>query len=116
MLFNKSSLCVLALATFTAAKTIDVKVGEDGNTFTPDEIKAEVDDEVVFQFESGGHDVSQSSFEKPCQPLEDDPLFSSVLSTGEKFTITVKDEKPIWLYCSQGKHCNKGMTAAINAP
>ncbi|KAI4201111.1 MAG: hypothetical protein LQ350_003425 [Teloschistes chrysophthalmus] len=25
------------------------------------------------------------------------------------FTIMVNDTKPIWYYCSQGNHCQKGM-------
>lgn len=30
------------------------------------------------------------------------------------FTIRVNDTKPIWLYCSQATHCQKGMVMAIN--
>jgi len=36
---------------------------------------------------------------------------SSVLT----YTIRVKDTKPMWYYCSQGKHCQAGMVGAINA-
>ena len=32
------------------------------------------------------------------------------------FTIKVKNTKPIWFYCSQGKHCQSGMVGVINAP
>jgi hypothetical protein len=31
------------------------------------------------------------------------------------YTIRVSDTKPIWFYCSQGKHCQAGMVGAINA-
>lgn len=31
------------------------------------------------------------------------------------YTIRVPDDKPIWFYCSQGKHCQAGMVGAINA-
>jgi len=31
------------------------------------------------------------------------------------YTIPVRDEKPIWFYCSQGRHCQNGMVGAINA-
>lgn len=31
------------------------------------------------------------------------------------FTIPVTDTKPIWFYCSQGKHCQSGMVGVINA-
>jgi hypothetical protein len=30
------------------------------------------------------------------------------------FTITVPDTKPIWLYCGQLGHCQKGMAMVIN--
>lgn len=31
------------------------------------------------------------------------------------YTVPVKSEKPLWFYCSQGKHCQAGMVGAINA-
>lgn len=31
------------------------------------------------------------------------------------YTVMINDTKPIWLYCSQEKHCQSGMVAAINA-
>jgi hypothetical protein len=30
------------------------------------------------------------------------------------FTITIKDTKPIWIYCAQDKHCESGMAMVIN--
>jgi hypothetical protein len=32
------------------------------------------------------------------------------------FTLMVNDTKPIWFYCSQKPHCQKGMVGVINAP
>ncbi|KAF4535581.1 Extracellular serine-rich protein [Lasiodiplodia theobromae] len=42
---------------------------------------------------------------------------SSGSTVGGKLTYTIKvsDAKPIWFYCSQGKHCQAGMVGAINA-
>jgi hypothetical protein len=67
--------------------------------------------------------VTQSSFADPCHPLAGG-FFSGFVPTtpqtlGATFTITVKDTKPIWFYCSQtgaGGHCQKGMVGSVNAP
>jgi hypothetical protein len=32
------------------------------------------------------------------------------------FSMTVNSTAPIWLYCSQGKHCQSGMAMVINPP
>ncbi|KAL8757144.1 MAG: hypothetical protein Q9184_004291 [Pyrenodesmia sp. 2 TL-2023] len=32
------------------------------------------------------------------------------------YTIMINDTKPIWFYCSQGKHCQDGMVGVINPP
>lgn len=111
----KPVLGALALTGLVAAKTVEVKVGDGGKKFTPNEIKAEVDDEVVFKFAKNGHDVSESSFDSPCQP-KNNATWSGKLGKGDSFTIKIENTDPIWLYCSQGNHCKKGMTAAINAP
>jgi hypothetical protein len=31
------------------------------------------------------------------------------------WTVPINDTKPIWLYCGQAPHCEKGMVMAINA-
>lgn len=111
----KPVLGALALTGLVAAKQIEVKVGEGGKKFVPNEIEAEVDDEVVFNFVDGGHDVSESSFDSPCQP-KDGGIWSGALDSGKSFTVKIENTDPIYLYCSQGNHCKKGMTAAINAP
>src|SRR5579859_2119622 len=38
----------------------------------------------------------------------------STSGTIPTFTITVNGTGPTWWYCSQGKHCQAGMTFAIN--
>ena len=32
------------------------------------------------------------------------------------YTVVVNDTKPMWLYCSQAKHCQDGMAMVINPP
>ncbi|KAL2262720.1 hypothetical protein VTK26DRAFT_309 [Humicola hyalothermophila] len=118
------SLVALSLAAFAQAAVHEVNVGKGGLKFDPEVVKAEVGDTIQYNFFSRNHSVAQSSFDKPCQPL-DDGFFSGFVQSESTdtastttFTIKVKDEKPIWVYCSQpeGDHCQKGMVHAINPP
>ncbi|KAK2737424.1 hypothetical protein FQN57_007514 [Myotisia sp. PD_48] len=122
MLLDKSSLGLVALATMAAAETIHVQVGQGEKlTYTPNVIKAEKGDNVVFHFVGGHHDVAQGSHDSPCQSSGEGSIWSGVIDaeeTGGKvtFTVPIQDTDPKWLYCSVGKHCQNGMTAVINPP
>lgn len=76
------------------------------------------------------HSVVQSTFDQPCVPIQNimanktDAFFSGFMPTNASlgatsnvltYTIRVNDAKPVWFYCSQGKHCQAGMVGAINA-
>ncbi|KAK2751069.1 hypothetical protein FQN57_000144 [Myotisia sp. PD_48] len=95
--------------------------------YFPDNVKAEPGSVVEFQFFPRNHTVTQSSFDKPCQPINkffpDIPGIKSgfvPVAPGAVerpvFRVTVNDTKPIWIYCGQTPHCSKGMVMAINAP
>ncbi|KAK0715208.1 hypothetical protein B0H67DRAFT_488705 [Lasiosphaeris hirsuta] len=77
---------------------------------------------VEFLFNPRNHTVTQSSFEKPCQPLDGGFSSGFVATTaspsGASFKIVIADTKPIWFYCGQvnGNHCQSGMVGSINAP
>ncbi len=30
------------------------------------------------------------------------------------YTVEVANDKPLWVYCSQGKHCQAGMVMVVN--
>ncbi|KAF2251499.1 Cupredoxin [Trematosphaeria pertusa] len=100
-----------------------VAVGQNGLTFTPDTVLAQVGSKITFQFFPKNHSVVQSDFKNPCNP-SDDAIFSGFVPTpsglaNQTFTVTVADEKPIWLYCAQNNpkpHCAAGMVAVINPP
>ncbi|KAF2873716.1 Cupredoxin, partial [Massariosphaeria phaeospora] len=111
--------------TGTASPSVQtVTVGQNGLTFTPDTIRANVGDAITFQFFPKNHSVVQADFNNPCNPKEGGIFsgFSFPTSAGpanQTFTITVQDDKPVWLYCSalQPKpHCAAGMVAVINPP
>ncbi|KAH7419610.1 Cupredoxin [Cadophora sp. MPI-SDFR-AT-0126] len=123
-MYFSTTLFAFAAAVSTAiaqeGTTIQVTVGKGGLVYSPNNIRAEVGTNIEFSFFPKNHTVTQSSFKDPCHPLENG-FFSSFVPTanspsGSTFTITVKDTKPIWLYCGQGNHCQTGMVAAINAP
>lgn len=76
------------------------------------------------------HSVVQSTFDNPCVPIQNimanktNAFFSGFMPTEASansssqlltYTIRIPDDKPIWFYCSQGKHCQAGMVGAINA-
>lgn len=130
-----SSTLLLAGSALVNAQATDkaqvqvVKVGgQNGElTFSPNSIKAAVGTYVQFQFWPKNHSVIQSTYDKPCLPIKQSTPeiagFSSgfmPVAAGAKempvYTVQVKDEKPIWFYCGQGKHCNSGMVGVINAP
>lgn len=94
--------------------------------FAPDNIKAPVGDMIQFQFRAGNHSVVQSTFDNPCNPIKmhtgTEGFYSGyqLVKASEEmdmiptYTIMVKDDKPMWVYCSQGQHCQNGMTMVIN--
>ncbi|KAI8932626.1 hypothetical protein NX059_010124 [Plenodomus lindquistii] len=106
--------------------------GSNGTlTFLPNNVQAAPGDLVQFQFNPKNHSVVQSTFDNPCVPIQNimpnktDAFFSGYMPTNATaaaagqaltYTIRVKDEKPVWFYCSQGMHCQAGMVGAINAP
>ncbi|KAI9782147.1 MAG: hypothetical protein M1816_001981 [Peltula sp. TS41687] len=107
-----------------------VKVGDvsGGLIFSPDNIKAAKGDMVQFQFYPRNHSVVQSTFDKPCEPLANNQagaqgFFSGFMPVNQSstmqpaYSIMVNDTtKPIWFYCSQGRHCQQGMVGVINPP
>lgn len=106
------------LASLATAADHVVVVGKSGLTFTPNNTVAAMGDTVTFHFWPQDHSVVQASFAAPCEPLEGGFYSGFVpVSSGaspKTFTIDVNTTKPIWFYCSQGKHCQSGMVGVIN--
>jgi plastocyanin len=89
--------------------------------YFPEKITAQPGDMVQFQFQGGNHTVTQSNFDNPCMPISPGVFsgFMPIPAGGAAtqfpvFTVQVNDTKPIWIYCSQGKHCQQGMAMVIN--
>ncbi|KAI5789242.1 extracellular serine-rich protein [Pyronema domesticum] len=123
---QSASATASAPATAASGATTIIKVGNAaGNlVFEPAEIKAEPGSLLEFRFWPSNHSVAQSTFDSPCTPMGDatKELFSGFHPTTNgatdvpTWTLRVNNTNPIWLYCSQGKHCQNGMTAVINPP
>lgn len=120
---------VLSLVAIPVARSADIAVtvgGKVGDTdtievaYTPEFVTANVGDTIVFTFKQLNHTVTQSSFADPCSPLAGgfDSGFVPVAANATEFlttaTFTVNDTAPVWVYCRQTGHCQKGMVFAIN--
>ncbi|TDZ25277.1 Extracellular serine-rich protein [Colletotrichum sidae] len=125
-----SAVVVSALAAVAQAVDVQVvSVASTNNTlkFFPDKINAPVGSMVQFQFRGGNHSVVQSTFDNPCIPISNVNTSAKGIYSGYQpvqassskgqipvFTIQVNSSTPMWLYCSQGKHCQNGMVMVIN--
>ncbi|QPC72848.1 hypothetical protein HYE68_003600 [Fusarium pseudograminearum] len=114
------TLLALSASLVSAAKHV-VKVGDGGLKFDPAETTAKTGDTVEFHFYKGTHNVAQSGFAKPCEPINSTAFFSGTWDvkqgmSDKVFTINVTSEDPIWYYCAVQGHCQGGMVGAINAP
>lgn len=111
-------LLVAGAVGFASAKTINIAAAD--YTFTPGTSTADKGDILNFHFYPHQHNVVQGVFNKPCTPLANG-FFSGTIAApsgpaNATFSVEVKDDQPIWFYCSVGKHCQRGMVGVINAP
>jgi plastocyanin len=116
----------LGLAACVLADNITVQVAVDGAlTFTPNTVTANQGDIVNFQFMTGNHTITQSTFSNPCTRLTApnpgiDSGFLPVSAndtTIPQYSFTVDNATaPLWFYCKQGAgaHCRAGMVFAVN--
>ncbi|KAF0324760.1 extracellular serine-rich protein [Colletotrichum asianum] len=127
---HMSAIFVSALAAVAQAVDVQVvSVASTNNTlkFFPDKINAPVGSMVQFQFRGGNHSVVQSTFDNPCIPIQNVNTSAKGVYSGYQpvaastakgqipvFTVEVKSATPMWLYCSQAKHCQNGMVMVIN--
>ncbi|KAJ2903393.1 hypothetical protein MKZ38_009970 [Zalerion maritima] len=113
-----------------SAQTVHVvSVGSTGDaplTFSPNNVDAAEGDMIQFQFRTGNHTVTQSTFDQPCMPISMftnntgiysgfQPVEASA-AMGEipTYTISIANTNPLWFYCSQGMHCQGGMVMVVN--
>jgi len=116
-----SFAAVPAFASLVSAVTYTITVGENqGLTYDPPFINASVGDVVAFQFVAKNHSVTQSTFTDPCTESANGvdsgffPVQANATVVPEwSFTLN-NDSVPLWFYCAQTGHCEKGMVFAVN--
>lgn len=120
---SSASSSATATTGVPATSTHEVKVGSNGLNFDPDSLIASPGDLINFHFFASNHSVAESSFDKPCQPLDGDKgIFSGFFTAsgkdeaGQMFSMRLNGTDPIWLYCSSGEHCKGGQSMVINPP
>ncbi|TQS34400.1 hypothetical protein Golomagni_05219 [Golovinomyces magnicellulatus] len=103
-----------------------VSVGANNKTiFEPNKLTANVGEMIQFQFFGGNHTVTQSSFDQPCTPISMvnasiKGFYSGFMPVSASkdnlptYSVMVENLTPIWIYCAQGQHCQKGMNMVIN--
>ena len=124
-----NSSCTTNIYIFTAQQGVTTHVVRVGSlsgdlTFMPSTLAAAAGDMIQFQFAPKNHSVVQSTFDQPCQPSKLHSnitgLYSGYIPVAANspmtatWTIKVNDTKPLWLYCSQAKHCQNGMVMVVN--
>lgn len=67
-----------------------VTVGNGGFKFSPESLTVAPGNSVVFQFYPGGHSVVQSSFDKPCAPLNASSFSSDTVATNSGPAVSRK--------------------------
>ncbi|KAK3291609.1 uncharacterized protein B0H64DRAFT_478350 [Chaetomium fimeti] len=100
--------------------------GGGGLRFDPDNIVAAAGSVIEFHFLPANHSVVEAAFDAPCVPKNDTSFDSgffpvaasadgAAVQSGEVFQFVVGDEeRPVWFYCAQGRHCMGGMVGVVN--
>jgi len=114
-----SLVAAFASVGFASAATFIISVGENnGLTFDPSSITADVGDTVAFQFKAKNHSVTQSTFAAPCVKSGVDSGFFPVAANATvipQWSLTLNNvSAPLWFMCAQTGHCEQGMVFAIN--
>ncbi|KAK0211011.1 hypothetical protein DFS33DRAFT_1378981 [Desarmillaria ectypa] len=110
---------VLVSAVFVSAVDHVVTVGDGGMlAFSPTSVTALEGDTVTFSFRANNHSATQSTFAFPCTKSGIDSGFVPIPAGSALFgqwTFTVNNAStPLWFFCAQTGHCEKGMLFAVN--
>ncbi|KAI1307797.1 hypothetical protein F5Y03DRAFT_116543 [Xylaria venustula] len=106
-------------------RKLHIDVGVNGTLmFNPNNVTELVGTVVEFSYNPANHSIVQSSFDKPCQPIDQDgggfvaPFVPTKQTpSGVTFEVTLTNPNPVWFYCAQTtkSHCQSGMVGSINA-
>ena len=68
--YYSSLLALLRSPLVKAATTHDIDVGKGGLKYDPEMVTAALGDTLRFHFYGPEHNLAQSAFDKPCQPVQ----------------------------------------------
>ena len=85
-----------------------------GPTFIPSSVSAQVGDKVVFEFSSGNHSITQSTFDKPCDKLSNGFDSDYTGNTATEISLAVNVSTAQFFYSKQSSDCQEGMVFALN--
>jgi len=122
MRFAILSVALAALSASAANVTVVVggAAASPSLVYNPSNVKIENGDTVTFQFVAKNHTVTQSTFANPCTPMPGgvNSGYMAVAAGATQFpswSFTVTNASaPLWFFCAQPGHCEKGMVFAIN--
>ncbi|KAI0303539.1 Cupredoxin [Multifurca ochricompacta] len=118
-----SALLSLFSVALVKAAEFQVTVGGPGGViqYNPPFVTANPGDIVTFVFKQKNHTATQSTFADPCTPVPGgfDSGFipvpdSNVNGPFQEAQFQVTDTNPVWVFCRQANHCQRGMVFAIN--
>ncbi|EJD07999.1 uncharacterized protein FOMMEDRAFT_101414 [Fomitiporia mediterranea MF3/22] len=129
------SLFAILTATFAVAENIYIQVAgpnysikDNTTTFSPQRVTAKVGDIVFFNFTSGNHSATQSTFAAPCQPAHDTNITINGFDSGFRDTangtaVTVLSvpilpsnvNTTMWFYDTAPGACGSGAVGVINS-
>jgi len=129
MFFNLAASALLAALSVSAQTTHTVMVGfNETLTYQPNNITASSGDIITFVFTSKNHTATQSSFVEPCTQLTNTSVTPNIVGISSGFmpvaanatefptwSFSLTDTSPLWFFCLQADHCQKGMVFSINA-
>jgi hypothetical protein len=122
MRFSSTAIVSAALTAMSvSAATFNITVGKDASLlYEPSSVTIAAGDTLSFQFLSKNHTVTQSTFADPCTAKAGgvDSGYLSVLANATTFptwSIQITNvTAPLWFFCEQTGHCQKGMVFAVN--
>jgi len=113
-----AAIALLAVSTVRAETHVIAVGANNGLTFNPTSVAANMGDTITFSFQGGSHTATQSTFASPCTALQGGTNSGTEPTNGAAtpptFNYTVTDSKPVWFFCATGTHCKSGMVFAVN--
>jgi len=75
---------VSTLGALTQAATVTIAVGQNGLSFSPNSVTANVGDIIEYQFFPPNHSVVMGDFNNPCAPATQGGFFSGFFAGGSE--------------------------------